>query len=116
MKPDYITLTNGRRVRIEWNWNAVKMWTAVTGKELTELASTSALANDTLTIAWCAANEGEEADGRELAMTEKEFGRLVNMQGIIEFSKILTEQSSTMEQKKSEAPLKSRRIFFRSKD
>jgi hypothetical protein len=115
MKPDYLTLTNGRKVRIEWNWNAVKIWTSVTGKELTDLATGKASADDMLTIAYCAATEGEDADGKELALTEKEFGRLINMQGIIEFSKILTAQASTMEQKKSTPPTRSPLMFFRRK-
>jgi hypothetical protein len=115
MKADYLTLTNGRKVRIEWNWNAVKSWTRSTGKVLADLASLKAGPDDMLSIAYHSAIEGEEADGRELGLTEKEFGRLINMQGIIEFSKILTEQATTEEQKKSKAPPKSPRIFFRNK-
>jgi hypothetical protein len=113
MKIDYITLKDGRKVRIEWNMNALDNWGNITGKEMKDLASGKASIGDLRSIAWCAAVEGELCDGRELNMSEIEFGRLLHMQAIVEFSKILTEQSSTMEQKKSEPPDKLRKIFFR---
>jgi hypothetical protein len=115
MKADYITLKDDRKVRIEWNMNALDSWGKITGKEMSDLAAGKADIGDLRTIAWCAAVEGELCDGRDLGLNEVEFGRLLHMQAIIEFSKILTEQSSTVEQKKSEAPRRSPLIFFRKK-
>jgi hypothetical protein len=115
MKADYLTLTNGRKVRIEWNWNAVNEWGNATGKELTDLAKGKAKAADMLAIVYQAAVEGERIDGTELGLTEKDFGGLINMQGIIVASNIITAQSSTLAQKKSEAPNRLLKIFFRKK-
>jgi hypothetical protein len=115
MKADYLTLTDGRKVRIEWNWNAVNEWGNATGRELTDLAKGKAKAADMLAIVYYAALEGEAADGKELALTQIEFGRLINMQGIIAASQIITAQSSTLAQKKSEAPNRLLKIFFRTK-
>ena len=115
MKADYLTLSDGRKVRIELNWNAVNAWTLLTGKELVDLANGKAKPTDLLTISYCAAIEGEDIEGRILALTEKEFGRLVNMQGIVDVAKIITEQSATMAQKKSDVPKRSPRIFFRNR-
>ena len=54
------------------------------------------------TLAWCAAEEGEEADGHTLGMTEKELGRLMDMAAVIKFSEIFSSQVSDIGQKKSE--------------
>jgi hypothetical protein len=115
MKAQYLNLTDGRKVRLEWNWNSVNTWTDSTGKELTDLADGKAKTSDMLSVVYNAALEGEDADGKELGLSEKEFGRLVNMQGIIDASKIISEQSATMAEKKSEAPRRSPSIFFRNK-
>jgi hypothetical protein len=115
MKAVYLTLTNGRQVRIEWNWNAVNLWTSQTGKELSDLAEDKAKTADMFAIVYCAAVEGEEADGKPLGLTEKEFGRLINMQGIIDASKIIQEQSYVMAQKKTLIKGKSPRLFFRNR-
>jgi hypothetical protein len=115
MKAEYLTLTDGRKVRLEWNWNAVNEWSNVSGKELLDLAKGKAKGSDMLTIVYQAAVEGERIDGKDLALTEKEFGGLINMQGIINASNIITSQSSTLAQKKSEAPNRLQKIFFRRK-
>ena len=115
MKKDYLKLTNGREVRILWNMNASGEFTATTGMELTDLAKMKADMNTLRSIAWCSAREGEDAEGGILELDEKQFGRLIDMNGIVEFSKILSEQSKVAAQKKSEAPTRSPRIFFRRK-
>jgi hypothetical protein len=115
MKAEYISLTNGRKIRIEWNWNTVAEWTARTGREITDLNDGKADVSQMRTIAYCCAVEGESIDGKELGMSEVEFGRLVNMQGIVDFAKILTSQALLAEQKKSEAPTKLQKIFLRKK-
>jgi len=115
MKADYLELTNGRKVRIMWNMNALGEFTRVTGKEMTDLAEAKADVDTLRTIAWCSASEGEEAEGRTLDLDEKQFGRLIDMAGIVMFSEILTEQTQGAAQKKSKAPTKFPLIHFRKK-
>jgi hypothetical protein len=115
MKADYLTLTNDRKVRILWNMNALGEFTRITGKDITDFIDGRADVNTLRAIAWCSAVEGEEDEGRSLDLTEKEFGRLIDMRGMIEFSKILTEQSSNDGQKKSPLQEKFPKIFYRKK-
>jgi len=113
MKADYLTLTDGRRVRVEFNMNALDMFVKVTGKEMSDLTDGKADVGTLRTIAWCSAKEGEIIEGRELGIDEIHFGRLMNMANIIEFSEILASQSDTGHQKKSPERGRIPRIFFR---
>jgi hypothetical protein len=115
MKHNYLILSDGRSVRIEWNMNALGNFTAITGKDISELKDGKTDINALRTIAWCSAVEGEALDGKELGLNEIEFGRLMSMANIIAFSEILISQSSS-EQKKSPAKGRSPLIFFRKKD
>lgn len=115
MKPDYLFLTNERKVRIEWNLNSLSEWSQMTGKEITDLATGKPDLSVLRTIAWCSAREGERLDGHEFELDEIEFGGLIDMPCVILFSQILTSQTSGLEQKKSEAPTKLPRLFFRKK-
>jgi hypothetical protein len=116
MKPRYIKLTSGQQVRILFNMNSLGEFTSLTGKELTDFVGNKVDILMLRVIAWCTAVEGEEAEGRSLSLDEKQFGRLMDMQAIIEFSQILAEQSTTAAQKKSDPPGRSPKIFFRRKD
>lgn len=113
MKADYLTLTDGRKVRVEWNMNSLAEFTKLTGIEMTDLATKKADVELLRTIAWCCAVEGEEADGKSLGLTEKELGRLIDLPGVLEFTRIFSQQSSNMAEKKSAAPGKSPLMFFR---
>lgn len=114
MTPDYLTLKDGRRVRIEWNMNSLAEYTALSGREMTDFAGKKADVATLRTIAWCAAVEGEAADGKELGLTEMEFGRLMTMSGMVEFSEILTRQSKGT-QKKSVSRFRFPEIHLRKK-
>jgi hypothetical protein len=98
MKADYLTLANDRKVRIMWNMNAFGKFTQITGKEIIDFGSKVPV-NMLRTIAWCSAIEGEKADGKELNLSEEEFGRLITMTGIVEFSAILTDQGNNTQKK-----------------
>lgn len=111
--PDYLQLTDGRRVRIMFNMNALGDFTLLTGKEITEFSNNKADISTLRTIAWCAAKEGEEADGRKLELNEMEFGRLIDMAALVMFSQILASQTSTSEQKKNADRGSFPRIFRR---
>lgn len=89
---DFITLTTGRKVRVEWNMNALADYTSATGRELADLTTTHVNIRELRMIAHCAAVEGEKADGRELGLNEEEFGRLMGMNAVVEFAKILKTQ------------------------
>jgi len=115
MKADYLELTDGRKVRVLWNMNALGEFTSVTGMEMIDFAEAKADVDMLRTIAWCAVREGEEAEGRTLDLDERQFGRLIDMAGIVRFSEILTEQTRGAAQKKSKAPMKFPLIHFRSK-
>jgi hypothetical protein len=104
-KPDYMTLKDGRRVRVELNMNSIGNFASITGKELFDLSGKPDMIM-MRTIAWCAVCEGEACDGKEFNDSEIAFGRLVGFGGINEFGKILARQVQTSEQKKSK-PLKS---------
>ncbi len=113
MKAEYINLSDGRRVRIEWNMNALAEFTALTGREITDLTGGTADIKLLRAIAWCGAKEGEAADGKDLGLDETGFGRLMNMKSIVEFSEILTRQIGG--QKKSPYQEKKPLIFFRKR-
>jgi hypothetical protein len=113
MKKHYLTLADGREVRVEWNMNSAGEFTKLTGKELSELNPASVDIATLKTIALCAIREGEDSDGRKFEADEKTLGKLMGMPQIIKFAQILNEQSDTGEQKKSEPPNKLKQIFFR---
>jgi hypothetical protein len=116
MKADYLKLTDGREVRVEWNMNSMNEFITVTGKELVDLKDIKADVGTLRTIAWCSIREGEEVEGREFGLSEKELGRLMGMAEVIKFSEILTGQSNPGGQKKSKPPNKLLKIFTRGKD
>lgn len=114
MKPDYLTLSDGRQVRMEWNMNALSEFVAVTGREITDFATNKADIKTLRTIAWCSAVEGEAADGKELGLTEIEFGRLMTMTAITLFSEILTRQIHGTQKKNNK--FRFPRMNFRTRD
>ena len=113
MKADYLTLSDGRTVRIELNMNALAEVLSLTGIEMSDLMSQKADVKLLRAMSYCCAKEGESAEGRSLDMSEIEFGRLMSMSCIIEFSEILTKQIGG--QKKSPYQEKKPLIFFRRK-
>ena len=112
MKADYITLANGRRVRIMWNMNALGEFTRLTGKEITDLTDGRVDIDTLRKMAWFCAREGETLDLREFELSEVEMGRLMSMKNIVEFSEILRDQTSGVAQKKSSRG-RFPKIFFR---
>jgi hypothetical protein len=113
MTNDYLILANGRRVRIAWNMNALDEFVRTTGKELSELTGGKADIALLRTVAWCCAKEGERMEGKELALTEVEFGGLMSMTAMTAFVVIFRDQTATTDQKKSSLGIKFPRIHFR---
>lgn len=102
MAPDYLILTNERKVRMLFNMNAIEIFTATTGKEVSELEGKTDIAT-LRTLAHAMAVEGEDADGRKFELTDLEFGRLVSIQNIVQIKEIIERQAGQLE-KKSPAP------------
>jgi hypothetical protein len=113
MKAYYLTLADGKTVRIMFNMNALGEVSRLTGIELIDLAKLKVDMNTIRAIAWCSAVEGEALEGKTLKLTEDEFGRQMTMGGVIAFTAILKEQISGLDQKKSPKRGKFPRIFFR---
>lgn len=113
MKADYLTLTNGKKVRIEWNMNSMGAFTIDTGIEMTDLAAGKADIFTLRKVAWYMAREGESIEGRSFELTEVELGRFMSQKEVIEFAQIFASQANTTEQKKNTGQGRSPKIFFR---
>lgn len=113
MKPQYLKLTDGREVRVEWNMNSLGSFTHDTGIEMATLAEGKADIYTLRKIAWHMVKEGEETEGRSFELSEVELGRLMGQAQVIAFAQIFAEQTGSAEQKKSEAPDRMKKIFFR---
>lgn len=80
----YITLISGRKVRIVWNEQLRnKLIEAYSKAELEEAMKGSVTFAGELFFMM--AKEGEKAEGNDLAMDIKEFGRLVSISVLLEF-------------------------------
>lgn len=115
MKADYITLVDGRVVRVEWNMNSLGQFTSITGMGLPDLINITSDINALRTLAWCCVMEGEAIEGKELGLTETGFGRLIIMANIIELTKILTSQFNVGVKKKEPEKGKPPRVLMRGK-
>jgi hypothetical protein len=113
MANDYLILNDDRKVRVEWNMNALGMFTMLTGKNLGDLASVGNDYNTLRSIAYCSVIEGERIEGRELNLTEVEFGSLMSMFCIARFSEMLTEHILRGAQKKNPAKGRTPQVITR---
>ena len=105
MKNDYLTLDDGRKVRIRWNMNALGRFTKLTGKEITDLTNGKTDIDTMRTIAFCSDIEGERIEKREFELDEMDFGALMSMKNIVEFSQFFVSQTTggSVAQKKPKA-------------
>lgn len=107
ISPEYLTLRDDRKVRIEINMNSIGSFNSITGKELFEIKEGNKTdATLIRTLAWCSAIEGEACEGREFVINEIEFGRLMGVPELTAFVKIFMNQAMSSEQKKSKPPTK----------
>jgi len=87
---------DGRKIRIEFNWNTTIEFLDRCGITLETFAQLSAGAAITprhiRQLAWCGAIEGERCDGREFLLTEEEFGALLRPYHIDTVMEIFAEQ------------------------
>jgi hypothetical protein len=103
MKPDYLTLINGRKIRILFNMNAVGEIKKATGLELVELGKVDKDLDIIRTIVYICANEGERADGKDLGMSEVDLGGMMSISNMVEFAEIFSRQGFQQAQKKRPA-------------
>ncbi len=87
MTKQYIKLSDGRKLRIEANWNVLTEFLDRTDQEYDDFIKRA----DRLTaahmrlIAYCAAKEGERQDGKQLDLSELDFGALCTIPTMNEF-------------------------------
>ncbi|HOG56593.1 MAG TPA: hypothetical protein PK727_04625 [Bacteroidales bacterium] len=98
MNASYLTLANGRDVRILFSMNVLEEFVTSTGKEVIDLNGIADIAL-LRKIAWLSAREGERANGKDLGLDEMEFGRLMSMSAITRFVIIFKDQITPSSQK-----------------
>lgn len=95
MRKDYIEI-DGKKVRVEANWNALTAFLAATGRNtmdgLSDLATMKP--TDIAPLMAACANEGERLDGRETDYTGQQIGEICGMTEIARFIGIYAEQTS----------------------
>ncbi|MBN2744523.1 MAG: hypothetical protein JXR39_11580 [Marinilabiliaceae bacterium] len=97
MTPDYITLSNGIKYRVEANFSAIQQFCKITGNN--DLGSFDRLKNMTVdqvpVIVHSCVAAGEKMDGRELSLSCDELMTLFRPVHIGQFFKIFAHQSQT---------------------
>jgi hypothetical protein len=95
MKARYIEI-DGKKVRIEFNWNTTIEFLdrcEISLDDFIELATGNKITPKHIRqLAWCGAIEGERVDGRELVLTEVEFGSKLFPEHITQIMGIFAEQ------------------------
>lgn len=108
MRADYITI-DGKKVRVEANWNALTAFLDATGRNtmdgLSDLAAMKP--TDIAPLMAACVNEGERLDGREASYTGLQIGELCGMAEMARFIGIYSEQTGPKlpKEKKDEPPL-----------
>jgi len=102
MSKDYIDY-NGKRLRVECNWNALIAYLESVGKNtMADLAKIDHIPPSDLTplMAACV-NEGERMDGHESKLTAIEIGENVTTEEILDFFNIYAAQTTSLAKKKT---------------
>ena len=84
MEKYYLTLSNDRKVRLDYTSHAAREFMK---RKCNKLRKYDAL--ELRFIMWYFATDGEKADGKDLELSEVEFGRLIDMSAILEFNRIV---------------------------
>lgn len=108
MNKDYIVI-DGKKVRVEANWNALTAFLDATGRNTMDGLSDLAVMKPTDIAPLMAAcvNEGERLDGREASYTGLQIGELCGMTEMAQFISIYAGQTSPKlpKEKKDVPPL-----------
>lgn len=111
VKKRYITLQNGRKVRIIWNETLRKRLIETYSKTALEdaMKGSATFAGE---LFFMMAQAGENADGVDLAMNIKEFGSLVSISILLEFVEIAKNMINEFNQSRyQDTPPK---VYFRN--
>ena len=89
-----ITLTDGRTLRVELNWNALVDFLASSGRDdMRELSNLDKLKpSDLAGLLAAGINEGERLEGHEVRLSAVEVGSLSSPSTIRDFVRIFNEQ------------------------
>ena len=95
MKKDYIEI-NGKRFRVESNWNALTSFLDAVGRDtLDELSRINTIRPSELTALMAACiEEGERLDGRDGAPSAKDLGAIITPDDVREFLTIYVRPSN----------------------
>lgn len=95
MRKDYIII-DGKKVRVEANWNALTAFLDATGRNTMDGLSDLAVMKptDIAPLMAACANEGERLDGREASYTGQQIGELCGMTEMAQFISIYAGQTS----------------------
>jgi hypothetical protein len=100
MLADYVTLADGRKVRIEINLDTMIAWQRDTGQDLPEIDNVYKNASLLKALAYAGAQVGEQLDGRVLELTADEFSSLCRVNQVLQFVQAIKNQSVQVEKKK----------------
>lgn len=89
MTGDYLIMPDGRRLRVEINWNTLVRFIEETGCDLAEIGAVQRDIKMMRKLAYLAICEGEALEKREFSQTEEEFGSGCRAEQIISFIQIM---------------------------
>lgn len=95
MTADYIEI-DGRKYRVEANWNAMVAFLAATGRDTWDglVSFDHVLPSDLAPLAAACINEGERIDGHECHFSAEDIGALLSVRLVSDFLPIYTRQAS----------------------
>lgn len=92
---DYIVI-DGKKVRVEANWNALTAFLSATGRDtmegLSDLASMKP--SDIAPMMAACINEGERLDGKDADYTGQKIGEICGMTEMVQFINVYARQTS----------------------
>ena len=108
MKIYYLILSDGRKVRIEANWNTMVLFKDLSGIDFDEFGelclSKQVTERQLRQMVYSCALEGERLDGKALGLTEEEFGGFLTLQTMAQFINMfiaMTNPGETPDKKKA---------------
>jgi hypothetical protein len=89
MEKYYLTLADGRKVRVLLNDYVISEFERLTGLDFTILADGKPRVPEAQCLTWLVITEGEKADCKDLGLTQNELVPLFDMPAATEFNKIM---------------------------
>jgi len=100
MLADYMSLADGRKVRVEINLDTMIAWQGITGRDLAVIDDVKKDAVLLKALAFSSIQVGEQMDKRVFEVTLDEFGGLFRVAQVMQYIPIMNRQS-VIEEKKS---------------